>query len=238
MVRLICLVIGYLCGLIQSGFIVGKVKGIDIRNHGSKNAGTTNVLRTMGLKYALIVFLLDALKCGLAIFIVYIAFFSKYNGFIKLLQLYAAMGVVLGHNYPFYMHFRGGKGIAATAGLVVFAFPPIITMISIVVFFSTFFITHYVSLGSLLLYTGLVIEVISLGEYSIRHSEGLDKIPFFGFDTAIARNSLIEFYIVLIILAVIAFVRHRENIKRLLNGTERKTYLKGKPELDVDKKEN
>lgn len=238
MIRVICLLIGYLCGLLQSGFIVGKFKGIDIRNHGSKNAGTTNVLRTMGLKYALIVFLLDALKCGLAIIIVKMIFGGEYGGIIKLLQIYAALGVILGHNYPFYMNFRGGKGIAATAGLVVFGFPPIITLISIIVFFTTFFVTHYVSLGSLFLYVGLIIEVVLLGEYSIRHSDGLEQIKFFKFDTISARASLNEFYIILFILAVIAFVRHKENIKRLLSGTERKTYLKGKPELDVDKKEN
>ncbi len=136
------------------------------------------------------------------------------------------------------MNFKGGKGIAATAGLVIFAFPPIITILSIIVFFSTFFITHYVSLGSLFLYIGLIIEVIVLGEYSIRHVDGLEYIPFFKFDVATARGSLYEFYIILFILAVIAFVRHKDNIIRLLKGTERKTYLKGKPELDVDKKEN
>ena len=152
MIRVICLLIGYLCGLLQSGFIVGKFKGIDIRNHGSKNAGTTNVLRTMGLKYALIVFLLDALKCGLAIIIVKMIFGGEYGGIIKLLQIYAALGVILGHNYPFYMNFRGGKGIAATAGLVVFGFPPIITLISIIVFFTTFFVNVFdviqISIGS------------------------------------------------------------------------------------------
>ena len=75
--RLICLAIGYVCGLFQTGYIVGKAKGIDIRQHGSGNAGTTNILRTMGAKYAGIVLLGDALKCGLAILITRLLFQAR-----------------------------------------------------------------------------------------------------------------------------------------------------------------
>ncbi|MFT3982939.1 MAG: glycerol-3-phosphate 1-O-acyltransferase PlsY [Lachnospiraceae bacterium] len=221
MERVVCLVIGYLCGLIQTGYLVGKMKGIDIREHGSKNAGTTNVLRTMGAKYGAVVLLGDAVKCLLAVLLCYLLFGVSCKDWIKLLQLYAGAGAVLGHNYPFYMHFKGGKGIASTAGIVI-SFGPLLTFLGVITFFGTFFLTHYVSLGSMLVYVGLMIEVVILGEQG-----------FFGFPQEIARPMLNEFYIVVFLLAIMAFVRHKENIKRLLQGNERKTYLKKKPEIDL-----
>ncbi len=99
--RLLCVCIGYVCGLFQTGYIVGKLKGIDIREHGSGNAGTTNILRTMGAKYAGIVLLGDALKCGLAILITSLLFSRTMPGIEPLLSLYASFGVILGHNFPF-----------------------------------------------------------------------------------------------------------------------------------------
>ncbi|MCR4739264.1 MAG: glycerol-3-phosphate acyltransferase, partial [Lachnospiraceae bacterium] len=162
MVRIICIVIGYMCGLIQTGYIVGKIKGVDIRQHGSKNAGTTNILRTMGLKYALIVFAGDVLKCGLSILIIHFLFKDSYPDMLPLLKVYAAAGTILGHNYPVYMNFKGGKGIAATAGLVFFSFGPVMSVLGIITFFSIFFITHYVSLGSICVYIGIVIEGLIL----------------------------------------------------------------------------
>ena len=128
---------------------------------------------------------------------------------LALLEMYAAAGVILGHNFPFYLNFRGGKGIAATAGIVL-ALHPVITVCGIITFFTVFFLTHYVSLGSLLVYVGLVIEIIALGQSGA-----------FG----MAQPYLIEMYIVTLLLAAMAFWKHRENIKRLLAGTERKTYL-------------
>lgn len=230
MERLICLLIGYLFGNIQTGFIVGKIKGIDIRNFGSKNAGTTNVLRTMGLRYALIVFGCDALKCIVAVLIAKAIFASKCPEVLPILLIYTAFGVILGHNYPFYMGFKGGKGIAATGGFIIsfiwqLPFGWILTVLGIITFFGVFFATHYVSLGSLLLYVGLVIEMLIIGL-----NGGL------GFPADINARCLTEYYIILVILMCIAFMRHKENIKRLLKGCERKTYLKGRPEVDVNKK--
>ena len=234
-IRILCLLIGYICGLIQTGFIVGKVKGIDIRDYGSKNAGTTNVLRTMGAKYGIIVFIGDALKCILAVEIVKLLFgmdlialpaeFGDTKGIISLLQLYAATGTILGHNYPCYMKFKGGKGIAATAGFVI-SMGPVFVLLGVVTFFTTFFLTNYVSLGSILVYVGLFIEIVLFGEHG-----------FFGFPEAINRACLTEFYMVFTFLFVLAMIRHRENIKRLLHHSERKTYIFGKPEIDVDAEE-
>ncbi|MCR4684909.1 MAG: glycerol-3-phosphate 1-O-acyltransferase PlsY [Lachnospiraceae bacterium] len=222
MERIACLLIGYACGLIQTGFIVGKIKGIDIRQYGSKNAGTTNVLRTMGAKYGIIVFIGDALKCILAVELCYLIFHTQCADHIRLLQLYAAAGTILGHNYPVYMRFRGGKGIASTAGFVI-SMGPIFVLFGVVTFFTTFFLTNYVSLGSILVYVGLAIEIVIFGENG-----------YFGFPPETARMYLNEFYLVFAFLFVLAMLRHRENIKRLLHHNERKTYIFGKPEIDVD----
>ena len=230
MIRLGCLLFGYVFGLIQTGYIVGRAKGIDIRNHGSKNAGTTNILRTMGAKYALIVFLGDVLKCIVAVLVGKAILADKYPEMLTLLLLYIGAGVILGHNFPFYMNFKGGKGIAATGGFVIslcWQFPAgyILLILGLITFFGTFFLTHYVSLGSILVYVGLIIEVIVCGQMGL-----------LGFPEDQMATINCEYYILMFLLAVMAWVKHKENIKRLLKGCERKTYLKSRPELDVDGK--
>lgn len=222
--RLICLAIGYVCGLFQTGFIVGKIKGIDIREHGSGNAGTTNILRTMGAKYAAVVLLGDALKCGLAIFVVKTLYQNEFGIILELLYLYTSFGVILGHNFPFYMGFKGGKGIAATAGFIIFGLPHIMTLVGIIVFFSIFFLTHYVSLGSILLYVSLVVCAVVF-----------KVTDFNGWEEAGLGQLYIEYIIVIVIMMILMLVRHKDNIKRLISGTERKTYLRGRPEIDLEK---
>ena len=117
MERLICLAIGYGFGLLQTGYLYGRAKGIDIRDHGSGNAGTTNALRTLGKKAGLITFLGDAFKCVFAVLLVWVLFHNSCADIMTLLKLYTGAGVILGHNYPFYLKFRGGKGSAASAGM-------------------------------------------------------------------------------------------------------------------------
>ncbi|MCR5269328.1 MAG: glycerol-3-phosphate 1-O-acyltransferase PlsY [Lachnospiraceae bacterium] len=232
MERIICLLIGYACGLIQTGFIVGKIKGIDIRQYGSKNAGTTNVLRTMGAKYGIIVFIGDALKCILAVLICKLIFQASCADYIKLLQLYAAAGTILGHNYPFYMKFRGGKGIASTAGFVI-SMGPVFVLFGVITFFTTYFLTNYVSLGSILVYVVLGIELVLFGETGIG-TFFFGENGYFGFPAESARMYLNEFYLVFAFLFILALLRHKENIKRLIRHNERKTYIFGKPEIDLD----
>lgn len=210
--RVICLAIGYVFGLFQTGYLYGKMHGIDIRNHGSGNAGTTNALRTLGLKAGIFTLLGDAFKCVFAVMAVQLIFGDKYPEYIRLLSVYAASGAILGHNYPFYLGFRGGKGIAATAGMIL-SFGPIVTAISIAVFAGVFLLTHYVSLGSMLLYLFLVATVVLLGQNGYW---GMEQIY------------LNEMYVIVLLLAVLAIWKHRTNITRLLNGNENKTYLKKK----------
>lgn len=207
--RLICIIIGYVFGLFQTGYVIGKMNGIDIRSHGSGNAGTTNTLRTLGAKAGLLTLLGDAFKCVFAILATRLIFKNSCGDILPLLSVYAAAGVILGHNFPFYMNFKGGKGIAATAGLIL-AIHPVVLVCELTIFLLIFFTTHYVSLGSICVYIGLVIEMIILGQ-----------MGQFGMDQA----HLTEMYIVLILLAIMAITKHKGNIQRLLQGNERKTYL-------------
>ena len=119
-IRLICLGVGILSWIcFRPAIFIGKLHGIDIRNYGSGNAGTTNMMRTMGTKAGLLTFAGDCLKCVLAIVLVCLFLGKSHEEILPLLKMYAATGVILGHNFPFYLNFRGGKGIAATAGLVI-----------------------------------------------------------------------------------------------------------------------
>ena len=115
--RVICLVMGYVFGLFQTGYLYGKMNHIDIRNYGSGNSGTTNALRVMGKKAGLIVFAGDFLKTVFACLAARIIF--KGSPDTDLYVLYAGLGVVLGHNFPCYLNFKGGKGIASMAGILV-----------------------------------------------------------------------------------------------------------------------
>ena len=210
MERILCLAIGYVFGLFQTAYIYGKMHGIDIRQHGSGNAGTTNTLRVLGTKAGLIVFAGDVLKCVCAIVACSLLFGKNHPDMIYLLKLYAAAGAILGHNFPFYLGFKGGKGIAATAGLIL-AFHPIFLPVGVLVFFGIFFTTHYVSLGSLLVYAAFMIQITISGQM--------------GLFQGMSRQHLFEMYGVAAFLTIMAYYKHRENIKRLLKGEERKTYL-------------
>ena len=214
MIRLVCLLIGYVFGCFQTSYIYGRMHGIDIRQHGSGNAGTTNSLRVLGKKAGAIVLFCDIMKTGLAITLVRILFKEQYGEIIYLLSIYAAAGCILGHNFPFYLGFKGGKGIACTAGLILF-FHPYLIIPQVITFFGTFLTTHYVSLGSLLVQVVLVAEMIIFGQMGVWNME---------------QPALNELYIVTVLLAILAFWGHRANIDRLIHKKERKTYLSKKSE--------
>ena len=156
MERLVCLVIGYVFGLLQTGYLVGKLNHIDIRKEGSGNAGSTNAVRVMGWKAGLMTFAGDVLKCVLAIFLV--RYLYRGSEYLPLLAMYAGMGATLGHNFPFYLKFKGGKGIAVLAGLVVSTNPAMVP-IPLAAFLIAVIFSRYVSLGSLLASTLFFIEV-------------------------------------------------------------------------------
>lgn len=131
---------------------------------------------------------------------------------LPLLSLYAAAGCILGHNFPFYLKFKGGKGIAASLGMLI-AFDWKIFLICAVVFFGLFFITHYVSLCSLSAYIAAFISLLVFGWM------GYYKM---------SPAYMTELYVLMGFLTLLAVFEHRNNIKRLMNGTESKIYLKNK----------
>lgn len=209
MERLICLAIGYVCGLFQTSYIIGRLHKTDIREHGSGNAGTTNVLRTFGKKAGILTLLGDCLKCVAAIVLVRVFLGKTYGDILPLLSLYAAAGCILGHNYPFYLKFRGGKGIAASVGFIL-AFDWRIFLVCAVIFFALFFTTHYVSLCSLSAYLAAFAAILILGQGG---AYGMDA------------SHTTEMYAVMGLLTALAFFRHRANIVRLAKGTENRVYL-------------
>lgn len=114
MERLVCLAVGYLFGIFQTGYIYGRVHGIDIRKYGSGNSGSTNALRVMGKKAGLTVFAGDFLKTVIPCMAVR-CIFKNQPDYAYVYMLYIGLGVILGHNYPFYLHFKGGKGIGGNS---------------------------------------------------------------------------------------------------------------------------
>lgn len=213
MERVISVGIGYLFGIFQTAYIYGKMNGIDIREHGSGNAGTTNALRVLGKKAGVIVLLGDVAKTVLAVVAVRLLFGRQDADWLPLLGMYAAAGAVLGHNFPIQLGFKGGKGIACTAGLIL-TLGPVVTVLEASTFLLTVLLTRYVSLGSVLVVIELVAVLAVLGQNG-----------YYG----MSQGHLMEFYAISSVLACMAIYRHRANIVRLVKGTESKIFQK-KPE--------
>jgi len=185
----------YLIGSVSWGLIIGKLaRGIDVRQHGSGSTGSTNVLRTLGTRLGALVFILDVAKGVLA------TIAAKLLGDEPLLDGLAALSVIIGHNWPILSRFQGGRGIASAVGaLAVLA--PISTVVACAAFIPAVLITRYVSLGSLLAVVSAIITMPILAFIGMTHWEYLAY-------TMIAGPLII--------------LRHKENIRRLIDGTERR----------------
>lgn len=211
--RVICLLLGYFAGaLVQAGFWIGKFNHIDIRDYGSGNAGTTNTMRTLGKKAGFLTYFLDMFKAVLVAIIIHFVYGNNTETAEMLLILYGGFGVVLGHNFPFYLKFKGGKGIAATSGVVIslLLFPKycfLFTIFGVSTFALVVIFSKYVSLGSLVGIAGFFIEFVIWGQMGL--------LPISG-------PQLIESYIVVFLFTALGFIRHSSNISRLIKGTERK----------------
>ena len=192
---IIIIIITYLLGNISTSYIIAKrVAGVDIRTQGSGNAGSTNVLRTLGKKAGLMTFVGDLLKGIVAVFIAEII--AKITGIDVLTAGYiGVVGVVCGHNWPAFLGFRGGKGVATSLGSMI-AVNPIIALTCFGIFLVIVAITKYVSLGSV-----LSISMSPIFMLVLHNEKGLLATLF---------------------LTLSVIFTHRENIKRLINGTERK----------------
>lgn len=184
-------VVGHLCGSVPSGLLlVQAFHGIDIRNYGSKNIGTTNVFRTVGPKTAVLVLLADAFK-GIVAVALMNYFFQN-----PLLNVVTALGALLGHNYSVFLGFKGGKGVATALGLLVFLMPKV-AVGSFLVWLVLVLLTRFVSLGSIV--AAICTPVLAW---------------YLAYPTAyVGFATIAAFFVVL---------RHKENIHRLLTGTESK----------------
>ena len=206
--RLIAIFIGYLFGLFTTGYFYAKHMHVDIRSMGSGNIGTTNTFRTLGKKAGVIVFLGDGFKGVFAVLLVWLIFRGNYPQEIKILEAYAGLGAVLGHNFPVHLKFKGGKGIATTAGMML-AFCPWAVPVCLVLFTLSIFVKRYVSVGSLLVCLGFFIQTVIFGRNGV-----LGAPP----------QTLTEIYVVVGIVCALGLIRHQSNIKRLLSGTENKGF--------------
>lgn len=186
----LCLILGYLFGSLNFAIVYSKLRGDDIRNHGSGNAGSTNVLRTYGKGAAALVFTLDISKGVIAVLIARAVFNQQ------LFDCAAALGAVLGHNFPLYYGFKGGKGVATSlAVLLILHYPT--ALIALAVFIIVAALTKYVSLSSILAAAAAIVA----------------SFVFFRIN---------EFSIFCAIIGILCIYRHRSNIVRLINGTENK----------------
>lgn len=207
--RVVSLLIGYVFGMFVSGFFLGKSKHVDLREKGSGNVGTTNTARVLGLKYGIITLLCDCLKPVLASLVVWLVFGRVYAGHVRLLILYASLGAVLGHDFPAFMKFKGGKGVATSVGLILLCFPQAFPICA-VLFFSAVGLTRYVSLGSILAAVGLGVQAIVMG--------------YLGWLSYPAEN-IGEAIVIAEVVSILVIILHRSNISRLRNGTENKFSL-------------
>jgi glycerol-3-phosphate acyltransferase PlsY len=188
----------YLLGSIPFGYLAGRIAGVDIRQHGSGNIGATNVLRVLGWKYGYPVFLADALK---GFFAVRLALWlgADSSGTACKLGILAAICAVLGHSFPVWLGFGGGKGVATSAGAY-FGLLPAETLIAVGVWVITFLLFRFVSVASVAAAVALPLSVWLLAPARVSD-----------------RELLLVFSIA---LAALVILRHRSNIRRLLQGTE------------------
>jgi len=191
---IIIFIICYLLGNINAAYIYGRItKNTDIRQYGSGNAGTTNALRVMGKKAAVIVFICDFLKGLLAVVLSGLLSDGEYA------QAIAALAVVIGHNWPVFLKFKGGKGIAALMGAYTII-APIPLLIALIIAFAIIYFTKIVSLASLCGIYSIIITLSVMDGFSVE-------------------------LILTLIIALISTYQHRTNIKRIISGKENKLEL-------------
>lgn len=193
---IIFLIIAYFMGSIPTGVVIGKkFKGIDIREHGSKNTGATNAYRVLGLQYGIIVLLADALKGYLPVFLASLAGMDGWK------LILVGMVTIVGHTLSMFLKFKGGKGVATSLGVFLYLVPNMV-LILLVVFLLIAFSTKYVSLASVSAAGLFPILVLFMPV-----KEGLGKWNMFGFA---------------LVIALFVIFKHRSNIQRLLQGNENK----------------
>ncbi|NOZ26352.1 MAG: glycerol-3-phosphate 1-O-acyltransferase PlsY [Nitrospirae bacterium] len=190
MILFVLLTVAYIAGAIPFGMIMAKARGVDLRRSGSGNIGATNVLRTMGKKEAVFTLAGDIMKGAFAVALLKVSGYGDpYTGLAGLLA-------VIGHDYPVFLRFRGGKGVATSIG-VLLVYAPYVGLLTVLIWLSVVFISRYSSLGALAAFTFLPLNMLFL------------------------RKDAAGLYLS-IVLAALIYVKHRDNIRRLLQGREPK----------------
>ncbi len=204
--------LAYLIGSIPFGYLAGKMNGIDLREHGSRNIGATNAIRVLGKGWGIPVFLLDFLKGLLPLLYVKLAFggdlstMSTGNTITLLAVMFA---LVIGHTFTIFLKFKGGKGVATTAGSL-FALSPFVGGLTLIAWVVCMLITRYVSLSSMI--AGVVMVLLAVYEMIIKDGA--------------ASTSDILIVSLLALICVLVIVKHRTNISRIIAGTEPKAFSK------------
>ena len=189
--NIILLIVAFVLGSIPFGIITAKVKGIDLKKVGSGNIGATNVLRSLGKWPAVITLLGDILKGTLAVAI------GKYSGVEPLYEGLIGIAAISGHSFSIFLGFKGGKGVATSLG-VLLMYTPHVALITLVVWIGVVLFTKYSSLGAIVSFALLPLNII-LFDFQ-------DKTKFF----------------ISILISLFIIIRHKDNIRRLMKGTERK----------------
>jgi len=203
MIEFVAVVIGsYLIGSIPSGLVIGKLKGIDVREYGSGNIGTTNVLRTLGARWGAIVLIADVLKGVIAVLL------ARYIIETPTGEMAAGFAAVAGHDWSLFLKFKGGRGVATSlGGLLPLAMPgPLSGVIGLAIFVLVTLASRYVSLASIV---GSLSAVVAMAVFL-----GLDRVPW-------------QYVVYIVVVVALIIYQHRDNMGRLLSGTESKLGQKG-----------
>ncbi|MGX6590650.1 glycerol-3-phosphate 1-O-acyltransferase PlsY [Cetobacterium ceti] len=197
---IIFIIIAYLCGSIPTGIWLGKAcKGIDIREHGSKNSGATNAYRVLGAKYGIMVLILDALKGYIPLAIAHK--FGINGGELVFLGLIA----ILGHTFSLFLNFKGGKGVATSLGVFLYLIPNVVGIL-VITFIIVVYISKYISLGSVI--CSILLPILT---------------AFLPMKDNVSRTPML---IITTIVGIFVVYKHKSNIGRIVKGTENKFKLK------------
>lgn len=216
------IIVAYLLGSIPSAVWIGKkYYGIDIREHGSKNAGTTNMLRVLGKRAALPVFIIDYFKGFVAVILTSLMRYDEAvsDAWLINLRIIATVAVVLGHIYPIFAGFKGGKGVATLLGAGTGIYAPIL-LLCFGVWCVVFAIWHYVSLASMVAGCCYPCFVMIFSTMTYNPAAPFESVPFIIFSW---------------VVAILLVITHRKNIGRLREGTESQIFLWGGPDRDEKK---
>jgi len=203
MIEFAAVVIGsYLIGSIPSGLIIGKLRRVDIREYGSGNIGTTNVLRTLGARYGALVLIADVFKGVIAVLL------ARYIIGSPMSEMAAGFAAVAGHDWSLFLKFKGGRGVATSLGgiLPMAMWAPLAAVAGVVIFIALIALTRYVSLASIM---GSLSAVVAMAVFM-----GIDRVPW-------------EYLVYIVVVVALIIFQHRDNISRLLSGTESKLGQKG-----------